>query len=185
MEGVRFRGTVIGAVMGAVVLAGCSSGGGSRPAAQKSPDPITTTPLATTPSPTAAQEAALHAYSVFWSRLVPASRAKSPTAQLALLVPVTTDPELSQLIAGFARLHNQGRALYGRNLPRPSSVTVSNGRAVIRDCQDSHAAGVERVATGQRITVGVLRHPITATLLLRGSEWKVSRVDYAPAGTSC
>lgn len=186
MTVVRFRGAVLGVCVGAVLVAGCS-GSGSKPAAQDSTSP----PASSSPAASASsslspdQLAVVRAYSKFWGVLSPASRASSANAQLALLIPVTTDPELSQLISGFARLHKQGRALYGRNLPRPTSVDLSPGQAVIRDCQDSHAAGVERVSSGQRLTVGVHRHLVTATLLKRGPDWKVSRVEYAPAGTRC
>jgi hypothetical protein len=127
----------------------------------------------------------VHAYNSFWKQLAPASRAKTPDRQLMLLNPMTTDPELSHLIAGFAQLHRQGRVLYGLDVPRPTQITVTQGRAVIRDCQDSHRSGVERLATGEHLTVGVRRHLVTATLLLNGRQWKVSRVDYAPAGTPC
>jgi hypothetical protein len=183
---VRFRGAAIGACMGAVMIAGCS-GGGSQPSARDTPAPSTSSAATTTaaPSLSAAQLVVVRVYGSFWKQLTPASRAKSPTRQLTLLNPMTTDPELSQLIAGFAKLHKQGQALYGVDVPRPTEVTLTDGRAVVRDCQDSHGAGVERLSTGERVTVGVRRHLITATLLLDGSQWKVSRVDYAAAGTPC
>lgn len=186
MSTVRPRGAVFAALIGSVLIVGCASGGG-KPAAHDSPAPSTSSPTATSaaPSLSAEQLAVVRAYNSFWRTLSSASRAKTATQQLTLLNPMTTDPELSQLIAGFARLHKQGRALYGTNAPRPTDVSLTGGRAVVRDCQDSHSAGVERVATGERLTVGVSRHLVTATLLLHGKLWKVSRVDYASAGTSC
>jgi hypothetical protein len=186
MSTVRPWGAVIGAVTGAVLIVGCGSGGG-QPAAHDSPAPSISSPTTTStaPSLSAEQLAVVRAYDSFWKTLSSASRAKNATQQLALLNPMTTDPELSQLMAGFARLHKQGRVLYGTNVPRPTDVSLTDSRAVVRDCQDSHSAGVERVATGAHLTVGVSRHLVTATLLLHGKLWKVSRVDYASAGTSC
>ncbi|HET7328271.1 MAG TPA: hypothetical protein VFJ14_13415 [Nocardioidaceae bacterium] len=176
----------LGACVGAVVLAGCSSGDGSTPAAQKSttrPPPSVATSTSTTFSP--AQTAVIKAYTDFWKALAPASHAKTAAEQLTLLTPVTTDPGLSQLISGIASERDKGRAFYGVDQPHVSKVAITGGHADLVDCQDSSSAGVESMKTGKKLTVGVAAHPVRTTLLKRDGSWKVSTVSYPPAGTQC
>ena len=186
MTTVRLRGVAIGACAGALLLAGCSSGGGSQPEARNSTTPPTTavaTSAAATFSPD--QQAAIAAYTNFWKALAPASRAKTAAQQLTLLTPVTTDPELSQLISGIASERRKGRVFYGVDRPHVSQVKITGQRATVVDCQDSSAAGVESIKTGKKLTVGVAAHPVRTTMLRRSDGWKVSTVTYPAAGTSC
>jgi hypothetical protein len=178
------KGAALAVGLAIATVTACS---GSNPAAQDQPStsPSTSPQTSGSPSPSPQQLAAERAYAKFWRLLPAASRASTDAARVGLLVSVTTDPELTQLISGFHRMHQQGRALYGFNAPRATVTDLSGQRAVVRDCQDSHAAGVEKVATGQHLTVGVSRHLVTSVLLLRGHAWKVSSVRYAAAGTSC
>jgi hypothetical protein len=127
----------------------------------------------------------IKAYTGFWKALAPASHAKAVSAQLAFLIPVTTDPEISQLITGIGKERRKSRAFYGADRPHVTSVSITDGRATVMDCQDSSAAGVESLKTGAKLTVGVAAHPVRATLLRRGTAWKVSTVSYPPAGSSC
>jgi hypothetical protein len=101
------------------------------------------------------------------------------------LFPYTTTPELSQLISKLGDQRAKGQALYGVNVPRVQSDDVTGSMATVRDCQQSSSAGVEDLATHRRLTVGVDRHPVTATVLLRGSEWKVSVIAYGADGATC
>lgn len=186
MAGVRSRWQAASACVGAVLVAGCSSGGGSRPEAHISTTPSTTS-AATTSSASfsPAQETVARAYTDFWNALAPASHAKTAAEQLTLLTPVTTDPELSQLISGIAEERRKGRAFYGADRPNVSIVVIIGQRATVVDCQDSSAAGVESMKTGKKLTVGVAAHPVHTTLLRRDGSWKVSTVKYPPAGTRC
>jgi hypothetical protein len=52
---------------------------------------------------------------------------------------------------------------------------------VINDCQDSSHAGNADRATGKRLTVGVPRHPVTATMHLVDGTWRVAFVAYQDA----
>lgn len=182
------RGALNGAALAVgLAVAGLSGCSGGSPAAQDQPStgPPTSVQPSSSPTPSAEQLAVEHAYAAFWRVLPGASRAKTDSARVGLLVPIATDPELTQLITGFHQMHQQGRALYGFNVPRATVTDLSAQRAVVRDCQDSHSAGVEKVATGDHLTVGVSRHLVTSVMLLRGHQWKVSSVRYAAAGTSC
>ena len=188
-EGAVPRGTrVVVATAFAVLsmtLSACS--GGSAHSAARSPSSPVTPSSPTPPSTgwTAPQRQVIGAYTAFWRALPEASRAKTADSRLGLLIPMTTDPELSQLVAGLGRQRASGRALYGTNVPRPIHVDINGTRAVVRDCQDSHRAGIEDVKTGAHLTVGVDRHLVMAVLVLRDSAWKVSTVQYAPSGTPC
>jgi len=179
--------SMIAAALVASVLAaaGCSGGGGSGALPSASAGHASPSPSASATTWSSTQQQVIAAYLGFWRALPNASRADSANNRLALLVPVATDPELSQLIAGLGRQHASGRRLYGTNVPRPLNVEVSGPRAVLRDCQDSHRAGIQDIKTGNRLTVGVARHLVTSVLVLRDSAWKVSTVQYAPSGTTC
>lgn len=171
----------IGAAL--MLVGGCS--GSSKPAAQSdSSTPTTsTTPAATAPpswSPT--QAAIIHAYVGFWSALPKASRARSDLATLGLLNPVATDPELSQLFSTLHKRRQQHQTLYGVPAAHVVSVEVTGGTATLRDCQNASAAGIE-TTSGRKLTVGVANNPVTATLLKRGSIWKVSTISHPQGGT--
>lgn len=169
----------------AMTVPACS-GGSARGAAHPFSPSATITPPSPSSEPwSASQLAAIAAYERFWTALPVASRAKTVNGRLAVLVPVTTDPELTQLVTGLGRQRASGRGLYGTNVPRLLKVDISGTRAVVRDCQDSHGAGIVDLKTGDRLTVGVARHLVTSVLVLRDSDWKVSTVQYAPSGTRC
>ena len=184
MSTVRARGAVIGAFVGAVAISGCASGGG-KPAAHDSPVPSISSPTATsaTPSLSAEQLAVVRAYDSFWSALPDASKLPSDARRLAALQPVATDPEISQLIATLHQQWQKHRVLYGAHVAHVRAVTISSDKAELNDCQDASGAGIA-TASGRKITVGVKRNPVVATLLLRGGVWKVSVISY-PRGASC
>lgn len=121
----------------------------------------------------------------FWGALPEASRASSDDGRLEILFPYATTPELPQLVSKLGEQRAKGQALYGVNIPRVQRVAVTGAQATVRDCQQSSAAGVEDASSHRKLTVGVPRHPVTATLLLRGSDWKVSVIAYGADGQSC
>jgi hypothetical protein len=124
-------------------------------------------------------------YRAFWAALPGASAVSNDNTRVQVLVPVTTDPELTLLVRKLGEQQSQGQRLYGVDQPRPTIQSLTDGRAAIRDCQDSSSSGVEKISTHQKVTVGVARHLVTATLLNRGGVWKVSSITYAPSGTTC
>jgi hypothetical protein len=186
MRGRRVRDAGVVALS---LLLASACGSSTKPTALKtdSPSPTAPTPATASPTPTwsTTQQAIITAYTGFWTALPKASRAQSRDDRLKILFPYTTTPELSQLIAKLSDQLSKGQALYGVNVPRVQHVDVSDSRATIQDCQQSSAAGVEDVSTHRKVTVGVDRHPVTATLLLRGTDWKVSVVSYGPDGAKC
>jgi hypothetical protein len=127
----------------------------------------------------------LRQYNAFWRALPAASAAPSDTARLAALFDTTTMPELSQLVGKLGAQRAAGEVLYGWDVPRAKVAGIVSGAAKITDCQDSSKAGVQEIATGRKLTVGVARHPVMATLLLRGAAWKVSTITYPPSGSEC
>jgi hypothetical protein len=80
----------------------------------------------------------------------------------------------------MAQGDRKGTVFYGQDLPRPriASLSVQQGIAVIDDCQDSSHAGNKERTTGRRLTVGVARHQVTATMHLVEGQWRVAFVTY-------
>ena len=165
----------------ATTVAGCSSGGRSpslaNPSGSSSPSLAASQPSSTAPADPKAQ--ALAQYKAFWSELTPASRAPAPKRR-ALLSPYATDPELTSLLRGMASGDAKGTVFYGADQPRPriARLSVQQGIAVISDCQDSSHAGNADRSTGKRLTVGVARHPVSATMHLVAGTWRVAFVTY-------
>jgi hypothetical protein len=177
------RARLVAGIGAALVLVG-GCGGSSKPALQSaSSTPTTSTSVATAPpSWSRTQVDIIHAYVGFWSALPKASRARSDLATLGLLNPVTTDPELSQLFSTLHKRRQQHQALYGVPIAHVQSVDVTGGTATLQDCQNAAAAGIE-TTSGRKLTVGVANNPVTATLLKRGSVWKVSTISHPQGGT--
>jgi hypothetical protein len=168
----------------AVLIAGCSNGGhgGTAQSASTAPvSPPSVTPAS--PSPTTDVRAeALGQYRAFWTRLTPASRAPAAN-RAAMLSPFATNPELRSLLEGMARGDRAGTVFYGQDVPRPvvAQLSVPQGLAVIRDCQDSSKSGNADRASGRRLTVGVARHLVIATMHLVDGTWRVAFVSYKQA----
>lgn len=140
-------------------------------AAPSSPDPSAAGP----PS-----QQVLAQYRAFWSVLPAASAAPAGERQ-AMLAPYAADPELTSVLQGMREADHQGTVFYGRDVPRPTIRSVSSvqGIAVIRDCQDSSHAGNKDRRTGRRLTVGVARHLVVATMNLGpDGRWRVASVSY-------
>ena len=179
------RARLVAGIGAALALAG-GCGGSSRPASQTdSPSPTASSPVSPTGSPawSAAQRAVITGYVGFWRVLPRASQAGTDMARARLLIPVTTDPELSQLFSTLHRQRQRHQMLYGLHVAHVESVEIIGTTARLKDCQDASAAGIETTG-GRKITVGVRRNPVVATLLQRGDVWKVSTVDY-PHGVTC
>ena len=72
-----------------------------------------------------------------------------------------------------------GEGQYGAEMPRARVTSARGEVATVRDCQDASMAGRLERRTGKRITVGVARNPVRATLR-RGADgrWRVSTVEF-------
>lgn len=179
--------TAVAFVASALIVAGCSSSGSSPQLG----DPVPSTPAATStgPSPTVSSSSPatgsvrsqiLAQYQAFWRALPGASRAAA-SHRRALLSKYTASPELGSLLAGMARQDREGKVIYGFDKPHAvvSTLALSQGVAVVTDCQDSSQSGVARRTSGRRLTVGVKRNHVVSTMH-RGADgaWRVSFVAY-------
>src|SRR3954469_4601825 len=170
-------GLAIGTVL---VLSGCSGGGHGGSAQSASTAPVPPPPTQTSSSPPSDVRAQVLAqYRAFWQHLTPASRASAGTRQKTL-APYASDPELKSLLAGMARGDRAETVFYGEDQPRPTiaQLSIPQGLAVIRDCQDSSHSGNADRRTGRHLTVGVARHLVIATMHVSGGTWRVAFVSY-------
>jgi hypothetical protein len=176
-------GLALGTVL---VLAGCSGGGQVDTSQSPSTAPASVGSQTPSPSPTADTRAQVLAqYTAFWAHVPEASSAPSARRRL-IMRPFAVDPELTSLLRGMTAQDRRGQFIYGRNVPRPNIQTLSTaqGLAVISDCQDSSHSGVERRSDHKKLTVGVSRNPVIATMhRAPDGEWRVAFVTYPK--TSC
>ena len=175
-EGERRRLLMFAVALAAVT--GCSSGGHVRitDSARATSPPATASPSPSTPS---VRDQVLSQYRAFWAHLAPTSLV--PAAQrAAILSRYAVDPELSSLLRGMESGDRKGTVFYGQDVPRPAiaSLSMAQGLAVIRDCQDSSKAGNAVRRTGRKLTVGVARHLVVSTMHLSNGAWRVSFVTY-------
>ena len=164
--------------VGAAVLLTASCSGSSGDIAQ--PLPSTSVSSTTPPASSSPDAEALSQYRQFWSVLPGVSAAKA-TGRRGMLQPFVTDPELSSLLQAMRAGDRRGTVFYGEDIPRPTvkSLSVAQKVAVINDCQDSSHAGNKDRRTGRRLTVGVARHLVVATMNLGADgKWRVASVSY-------
>ena len=132
------------------------------------------------PRPGRYEARSLPSIEAFWRALPGASRAAA-SHRRALLSKYTANPELGSLLAGMARQDREGKVIYGFDKPHAvvSTLALSQGVAVVSDCQDSSQSGVARRTSGRRLTVGVKRNHVVSTMH-RGADgaWRVSFVAY-------
>jgi hypothetical protein len=98
-----------------------------------------------------------------------------------LLAAYASDPALKSLLDGISHERQRGRAFYGADLPRPVIQSLSEDRAiaVVNDCQDSTGSGVLDLKTGRKLTKGVARNHVIATLHRQPDQaWRVVFITY-------
>lgn len=183
MPGTVRRVAVAALLATPIALVACSGSGHVGAGPSPSADSATPSISASTAAWSPTQQDVIAAYNRFWAALPQASRSASDNGRLSVLVPVATDPELSQLITGLHRQAAQHRVLYGVPVARVGTVKVDDGRAELTDCQDASHSGVE-TTSGRKLVVGAGRNPVKVTLVLRGSLWKVATVAY-PKAVKC
>lgn len=77
-----------------------------------------------------------------------------------------------------------GEVGYGSHVLQPQVVKVSGAAATVRDCQDSSRTGRMKIATGEKVTVGVKNVLVTVGMKLGADGvWRVSTADYDSAGS--
>ena len=103
-----------------------------------------------------------------------------------LLAPWAAQPYLSQVLAQMTRARTEGEVAWGQVTPHVTSVEVSGGHAVVRDCQDAHAAWLVSSATGQAIPGSTgSPHTYLIAALARGTEGRWRLTWLAHAAGSC
>jgi hypothetical protein len=130
------------------------------------------------PSAPTEDQQVLRQYAAFWTVITSASQAAA-SRRPALLAPYATEPELSRLLRGLLATDAAGQRQYGAAIPRARVVSIRGATASVADCQNAAGAGLASRTTGERLTRGVVRNPVNATLL-RGSDgrWRVSTVEF-------
>jgi hypothetical protein len=168
----------------AVAVAGCGGGGGAPAASPPAPPGAvlsSAAPVSASPTPSVVDQV-LTQYTAFWAMITPASQA--PVAQRrAVLAPYAMDPELSRLLRGLVAAEAVGEGQYGAEVPRARVASVRGAVADVVDCQDASNAGKISLKTGKKLTRGVVRNPVTATLR-RASDgrWRVATVEFGGGG---
>jgi hypothetical protein len=144
-------------------------------AAAASPAPVTPTLSAAE----AEKQAILAQYQRFFQILTPLSLAPA-AARPAMFAQVAVDPSFSRTIGGLAEADLRGEEFYGDIVTNPEVVSVDEGTATIRDCQDASSSGRQKTNGGGKVTVGGKGDLATVTML-RGTDgvWRVSQVSYA------
>jgi hypothetical protein len=120
------------------------------------------------------------AYRRFWQVEASFDRDYPPGRWRAVLAAVAVDPVLTRLVAGATVQQRRGITLYGQIVPRPQvGPVLGRGSVRVTDCQDGSRTGQAEAATGRRLSVGVARMPVVATVV-RGSDggWRVAEVRY-------
>lgn len=192
------RGARVTAVLTvALAVAGCSSASGVDAQGSVTPEPTATTGMATSntsdpvrsASPSATTAVTLESgdilnqYKAFFASLTPLSKA-TYSARLAVMQRLATDPELTRVMGGMAASTQAGEVFYGEDMVRPMIVSVVGDVATIADCQDTSSHGREKLATGEKVTVGV-KNTLANVTMKRGGDgvWRVATIENQQAGS--
>ena len=181
----RSASACIGLTAALLLSAGCQGDQTNALDLTPSPGPIPSTSgtsADTTVTPTAAavseEEAILEQYRKFFAiqtALIQAPAAERPQ----MFAAVATDPSYSRTLTGMEAADAAGETTYGEIKVNPVVVSIVDGTAKVRDCQDTSGAGRLVKKTGSKVTVGRTGALALATMV-RGDDdiWRVSRVDY-------
>jgi len=191
------RGAAAAAVLAAALaVAGCSSASGVN-----AQDPVTPAPTATPTSTTNTSDSApssspsaktavtpqsayiLSQYRAFFASLTPLSKA-SYSARFGAMQKLAVDPELTRVMGGMAASTQAGEVFYGEDIVRPMIASVVGDVATIADCQDTSGHGREKLATGEKVTVGV-NNTLANVTMKRGADgvWRVATIENQRAGS--
>ena len=94
-----------------------------------------------------------------------------------LLAPWAAQPYLSQVLEQTTRARTDGEVAWGQVTPHVTSVAINSGHAVVRDCQDAHAAWLVSSATGRAIPGSTgSPHTYLIAALARGTDgrWRLT-----------
>ncbi len=162
------------------VLSGPADGG---PVLTARRSPLTT--AAATPSPAVAAQV-IAAYTAF----VPALTAAEPQPRAraaALLAPYAAQPYLGHVLAQMAWYQTHDEVSWGYLVPHVTSVQITGGQAVVRDCQDASNAWLVSTVTSQAIpgTAGSARTDLIAVLVRGGDgRWRLTLLAHVAGSCS-
>jgi hypothetical protein len=170
--------TVLAALVGMCVLAGCSSTPGAAAGRSTASVPRSTT--TTTPGPSSTTttrgsvSAVLAAYRAEWAAFEQALADANPGDPR--LAATMVDPQLQSVKANLLADQRQGMVGRGTFTLHPKVTAISATSATVVDCAYSTAELVDK-ATGKPVppVTPPENDGVTSTLILAGGSWKVSK----------
>jgi hypothetical protein len=139
--------------------------------------PTTSAPAApsVSASPTSAEDAVRQSYTQYWAVLPRAEQEVDGERRRQLLADYAAEPQLGTVLRNIENLHAKNQTSWGYVVVHIQSVQVAGNAATVRDCQDSSNAGLMDSKTGKKTSRGVLKDPLSATLV-RGTDerWRIS-----------
>jgi hypothetical protein len=165
----------------AILLAACSSGGGTTLPFPSSSQGVSSSPSVTTTDPQPADRTAVEAaYRSYWRVVIDVGRTADWRAPV--LTEWTTGAALRTLQRRFYALSRNGQTLRGSIELNPTVVSMTPGRAMVRDCQDG-AGLLVYDRNGRPMGTGSPRLDLAqVTLVKEGDRWKVSDIKITAGG---
>ncbi|MGJ7442960.1 hypothetical protein [Aquipuribacter sp. MA13-6] len=182
-------------LLGVMVLAGCSGGGGSEEGLDLSTPPTAAPTTAsatasaeptgdlpavepTAPAETATPEeaAVLDAYRAFYAAVDEANA--DPQQSQVYLEPVSTGAQFEQTNGAIKADFLAGEVVVGSPVMDPRVASLGDGEAVVQDCQDTRGVILQDEETQEPLVVGQFPDSVQTTLTLVDGAWKVSATEY-------
>ena len=141
--------------------------------------------VAAAPSPAATAQI-VAAYTAFFPALT-AAEPQSQARAAAILAPYATQPYLGHVLMQMAWYQAHDEVSWGYVTPHLTSVQITGGQAIVRDCQDASNAWLVSTVTGRVIpgTVGYVRTYLIAVLTC-GSDgrWRLALLAHLAGSCS-
>ncbi len=174
----------------ALVVGGCSSGGGTVSLPPKATPTGTAASPSPSPSPTSARQAVIAAYLAYWTAGSQAERSGNATRARAILAPYVTASYLQYMISSMRPFWRRHEVAWGRNVEHIKKVTIATSTkgtkaAIVVDCQDASHSGLANASTGKviRSTLGPKHANLYASMGLVNGRWRVAHITFV--GNSC
>lgn len=183
-------------LLGVLVLGGCAeddgAGEGLNLATPSSAAP-TTAPVAESVSPTGDapsveptpseeavtpdEAAVLDAYRAFYQAVEAANG--DPQQSQDYLAPVATGVQFEQTNGSIKAGFLAGEVVVGSPVMNPEVASISDGEAVVHDCQDTRGVILQDAETQEALVIGRFPDSVETSLTLVDGAWKVSGTAYA------
>lgn len=172
----RTSTAILGAILAAIVVAGCADSDG-----EAAPQPTSTPTTVATTTTTTTEQAVLGAYESFWKGYLQAADPMNP--EHPVLAEIATGDQLRQLRSAFLARLSAGEVIRGDVDTAPEVVEVDGESATVSDCYLDRT-GIYDAETGDRKdTESGVRHLITVRLVEESARWKVTSI--AREGEGC